>query len=68
MSVTELATADTLASIKAGLFFSGAVRQRGAGSAIDAVEGMPTFTCPTSGIGQAQMGTVTVVAGAAINS
>ena len=62
------AAADALAPIKAGLFTSGAVGQVGTGSGVDAVEGLPTFTCPTSGIGQTQMGAFTIVIGAAIRS
>lgn len=68
VSVTELAAADTLATIRAGLFPSGAVRERSTGRGTDGGEALATFTCVTSRIGQAQVGTSAVVVGAAVSS
>lgn len=68
MSVTELAAADALAPVRAGLLAGGAVGERRTGSGVDGGEAPPTFTCPTCGKGQAQLGTSAVVVGAAVSS
>lgn len=68
MSVAELAAADTLATIEAGLLPGGALGEWGTGSGIDSEEAPPTFTRPTPGKRQTQVGTSAVVVGAAISS
>lgn len=68
MPITELAAAETPAPVKAGFLPSGAVGERGTGSGIDSIEAPSAFTCSTSGIGQTQLGTSTIVFGTAISS
>lgn len=68
VSVAEHAAAHTLASIGAGLVSRRAVGKRRTGSVIDEREALPTRTGPTTGERQAQLGTPTVVVGAAVGS
>lgn len=68
MSVTDLAAVDTLASIRARLFFSGAVRQASTTSDTDTVEILATFTCVSSGIWKTEVETSSIVAGAAVGT
>lgn len=68
MSIAEHVAADAFAAIKAGLLSRGATWKRWAGGGINSGEAPATRACPTSRIGQAQLGTSTIAAGALVHS